>query len=196
MTEKIYDIFDFTDVSDSGFVVVPEGTYPAQLEITTVRIKQETGNTIYELDFMLLSGDHKGQTVRYFHTVNSEDPANARRYFYRLLKTLGILRDDDRGADGILSAKAQYASKPDGTGRRRVSAIVINGEARELAGAKAQVVITHRASQADPEVTQHWVSRVTPAKDVEPLIAPTLRRKPKEDTGDGAVAKEKPKLPF
>ena len=53
---------DWNNVSDEGFIFIPEGTYPAQIiEVTESETKNK--DDMWKLKFKIISGEYAGKTV-------------------------------------------------------------------------------------------------------------------------------------
>lgn len=142
-------IFDFSDVSDQGYTVLPPDRYAV---ITTdewwLRKKEETGNMIIDMDVEVTAGKYKGETTRYFHTITNDDTTLG--FLLRFLRSIGIIKDGDRKPDGALKVQLNYGEK-DQNGRVRITSISVNEDQRVVAGWQALAVVTERVDQSSGE---------------------------------------------
>lgn len=154
--------FDFTSVTDQGFVILPPGRYAV---VTTdewwLRRKEGSENTIIDIDVEVTAGKYKGETTRYFHTITNTDQTLG--FLLRFLRAIGLIRDGDRGAKGELRAEFIYGEKDD-RDRVRLKTISVNGEERSVAGNKAIAVLTEYTDNA----TGDKRSRIARFEPVEP----------------------------
>lgn len=138
--------FNFQNVSDEGFAVLPPGRY----EVTTGNwsaVEKETGNIVLMVNLIVAEDDvdFAGESVAYFQTLMPGGPAEkvrtSHRFFLRMLNALGVISSDDRGPNGELDVELIPGEKNEETGRVQIEGVEVNGEARKLTGYKALAVV-------------------------------------------------------
>lgn len=152
--------FDLTDFNDSGFVVVPPGSYEVETRGWQMWVKEETGNTVIAIDTEIVKGEYAGSNVRRIITIKEGDKDSVGRYM-RTLSQLGIIKDGDRELhpDKKLLVDAVYGDE-DGYGRTNITAIDVNGEKRKVEGIKATAIVTSYESGGE---TRSSIDRFEPA---------------------------------
>lgn len=132
--------FDLTNITDQGFVVLPPDRYAV---VTTddwwVRQKEGSDNKIIDVDVKVVAGNYKDEITRYFHTITNNEQTLG--FLLRFLRSVGVIKEGDRGADGKLVVKFNFGEK-DGRGRVKIKSVMINDQERAVAGYKAIAVIT------------------------------------------------------
>ncbi len=132
--------FDFTNVDDGGFLVLPPDRYVIETtEDWWMRRKEENDNIIIDVDVEITAGNYKGEVTRYFHTITDQDKTLG--FLLRFLKNIGIIQDDDRDKKGNLKAEFIFGEKDDNN-RVKIKAISINGKERKVAGYKSIATVT------------------------------------------------------
>lgn len=161
--------FDFSGVTDQGFVVLPPGRYAV---VTTddwwLRRKEGSENTIIDIDVEVTAGKYTGETTRYFHTITNTD--NTLGFLLRFLRAIGLIKEGDRGEKGELRAEFIYGDK-DERGRVKIKNIVVNGDTRNVAGYRAIAVLTEFKDDTTGEKRSR-IARFEPAEQGAPAEKP------------------------
>ncbi len=137
--------FDFTNISDTGGVVLTPGRYLISTKENWTVSETQSGHIRLYVPFEVLEdGDFQGASSAYYHTImTSGEPQKIRTnmmYTLRLYAALGLISETDRGNNGALQAEFEYGDK-DENGRVAVRALVVNGERRVLSGLHAVAVV-------------------------------------------------------
>lgn len=132
-------------VDDGGFVVLNPGRYSVVTKDEWSAKKSQAGNPVLRIPFTVQDkGEYEGATSSYFHTLMMEGPAEKLRqnklFTVRLLTSLGILSEDDRGPKGELGIEFEFGDKDDRDNVPLYS-IIVNGERRALGGKTATAVV-------------------------------------------------------
>jgi len=147
---------NFGDVNDSGFLVIRPGVYQANVIDWKMYVKEETGNSIYQLEFEFLGGDYKGEKIRYWHNIGKD--ARSRGYLFNFYKNLGLVRDGDRAEDGNLIVDAVYG-EVDEDGKTAINKLIVNGVERPTIGCKANLTVVNKEYNGN---MTHAVKRIDP----------------------------------
>lgn len=159
--------FDMTHQNKRGFTVVPPGRYPVEVVGWEMHTKANE-NEVHWIDLRILTGKFENQTLRYFHTVTSapESPG----YFTRMVKDLGLIKDDDRTSEGEHGFEIEYGPVKDTPSEDQVEdvlSIVPMGqeEGRSVLGVKGTAVVINRKVGGD---TEHSVQYLNAYEDSDP----------------------------
>jgi len=177
-------IFDFTGVNDQGFTQIPVGRYEARTVEWWLRKKEDTGVLVIDMDMEITSGTYKGETSRYFHSITDQEFSKG--YLLRMLKGVGLISDDDRGANGELKAEFVYG-ETDENGRVRIISMKVNDDEREVDGLACIAVVESYNNNKGERVTgikkleETKDGNSAPAKDVEKTAKPAPKSKPKKN---------------
>lgn len=147
---------NFGDVNDSGFLVIRPGVYQAEVVDWKMYVKEETGNSIFQLEFEILGGDYKNEKIRYWHNIGND--ARARGYLFSFYKNLGLVREGDRADDGSLIVDATFGETDD-DGKTIVTKLVVNGVERPVLGCKANLTVVNKEYNGN---MTHSVKRIDP----------------------------------
>lgn len=137
------DLTGITD--DGGYVVLNPGRYAIETKSPWFAKKSDAGNMVLRIPFTVLEdGEFKGAPNSYFHTImasGAEDKLRTNKLFtYRLLASLGIISEEDRGDGGELGIEFEFGEKDD-RGNVEVHSIMVNGERRSLSDRFATAVV-------------------------------------------------------
>lgn len=145
--------FDFTNVSEAGFVVIPPARYKVVTSKWFYNVKEATGNVVFSIDAKILEGDYKEETVRCFQTVTQNEKSKG--FMLALLSNLGIVDQKDRGPNGELAVEFVFGDKLE-NGQTEVKGIKVNEQPRAVEGRKGIAVVT----QYKPEGAEEKRSKV------------------------------------
>jgi len=132
-------------VDDGGYVVLNPGRYAIETKSPWYAKKSQAGNMVLRIPFTVLEeGEFKGAPNSYFHTImasGAEDKIKTNKlYTYRLLASLGILSEEDRGEGGALGLEFEFGDVDD-KGQQEVHSLIVNGSRRSLSGRYATAVV-------------------------------------------------------
>ncbi len=161
------------DVQDTGFASLPPGRYQVITD-TWQAVSKATGNVVLWIDLYVQDEEYVGERLRYFHTLmpqpGEDDDKKSRRnkkinqnMFLEMLKTLGILTQDDVGSVDITFVVGQ-ADEDD---RVPITAININDDARSVQNRQVYAVLT----QNDNSQSGVGVSRLESIAGASPTSA-------------------------
>jgi len=187
-------IFDFTGVNDQGFTQIPVGRYEARTVEWWLRKKEDTGVLVIDIDMEIISGTYKGETSRYFHSITDQEFSKG--YLLRMLKGVGIISDDDRGANGELKAEFVYG-ETDENGRVRIVSMKVNDEEREVDDLVCTAVVESYNNNRGERVT--GIKKLEEPKDGDSAPATNIAKRAGKATKPASKGKAKPKkdgLPF
>ncbi len=140
-------IFDFTGVSEAGFVTVKPGRYNVVVDEVKVRVKAETGNVVFDVDSKIVgNAEYEGTNLRYFQTVSDKEISKG--FLLQMLGAIGVISEADRGTDGTLKVKLAFG-KTDDDGKKEVLGVEVNGQKRPFKGANAVAVVIKRTDGKD-----------------------------------------------
>lgn len=137
---KDFQTFDFTNTDEAGFIVLDEGVYEAKVKEIFGRVKEETGNFVMDVDFEITKGKYEGETVRHFQSITGE---KSYPFMLQMLSNMGLIRDGDRGQNNELQVKLDFGQEDD-RGRTEIPAIEVNGQKRQVKGAKVVITVGTR----------------------------------------------------
>ena len=142
---------DLTNFNDDGFVTIPVGRYNVEANPKNwlYYVKQETGNPVILMGTTILDGEFKGEGLAYFATIT--DHSRSKANYLGALKAFGLLREGDRAQDGTLRTSLQFGEK-DAKGKHPITAVVINGQARPIAGKAIAVVVPRDGDPTETSV--------------------------------------------
>lgn len=147
MLDGFLDI-DFTDVSETGVMVTP-GQYLVKVTDVYARVKEDTGNLVFDIDLVITSSEYKGVSVRMFQSLT--DNPQSKSFMLSMLTALQALKPEDRKKSGELKVKFVYGEE-DTYGRTKVKALEVNKEKRNLVGLTAIADINNRTTPAGDKV--------------------------------------------
>lgn len=132
-------------IDDGGFVNLNPGRYSVVTKDKWVSHMSDNGNLILRVPFTVLDkGEFEGATNSLFHTIMLDGEASKMRtnkiFTLRLLSSLGIITEDDRGANGELGIEFDFGDKDD-KGKVDVHSILVNNQRRNLGGRHATAVV-------------------------------------------------------
>lgn len=150
---------DLTNVTERGVLIAPS-VQRVEVGEWEVKEKADTGNVVFYIPVTILGGDYDKMKVTYYHTVTSHQMSSAE--WLKLLASVGILKDEDRGKDGkgSLITSIKLGTPVEGTDKFKVAAIKVNGQERKTGGRKAFAVISNKPTQDDPDVKMNWVESI------------------------------------
>ena len=133
--------FDFKGVGDEGFREVPAGRYQFVTKEWFVYKKEETDNKVMVCfseitDDPEHNGEFKGERIANFQTITP----NSHGFVLSLMKTLGVIKDDDRKEDGSLDFLMAFGEVND-KGWMSLTHALVNGEKRDIVGIKGVAVM-------------------------------------------------------
>jgi len=143
-------IFDLSNTTEQGFVMLAPGEYKARTKEWWLRKKEETGNLIIDIDLEITEGNYKGETPRYFHVITDQEFSKG--YLLRMLKGVQIIEDGDRDEKGNLRVELVYG-KTDDNGRVQIISVKVNDEEREVEGLSTKAVVKARNNKEGERVT-------------------------------------------
>lgn len=147
--------FDFTDTA-TEFPVIDPGRYNATLHNIGVRVKEQTRNTVLDVDLLLQGGQYDQTNVRYFHTVT--DNPKSKYFLLKLFTNLGFIQEGDRKENGQLITKLDLVNS-ERPGTKTVTNVIVNGQKRKInTQQKVIVVITNQLNRDG--VNSHWVTDI------------------------------------
>ena len=137
--------FDFTNVSDTGFVELEPGRYKVVTQDWWKRVKEDTGNVVLDIDLKVTEGKFDGSTIRYFHTITNKEISKG--FLLAMFSAVGLIREGDRGNGGSLKPRFVFGDKDD-KGRERVVSLSVNGQERKVEGLLATAVVVKGESRS------------------------------------------------
>ncbi len=160
--------FDFTNVSEAGFVTIPVGRYKVETGKWYYGVKEETGNVTFHVNAKILDGDYKDETIRGFQTVTQNE--RSKGFMLAMLSNLGITNDADRGPNGELEVEFVFGDKLE-NGLTEVKGCKVNNQPRAVEGRKGTAVVTHYKAEGSEE-KRSKIDRFEKYRENEETTAP------------------------
>lgn len=170
-------------VDEGGYVVLNPGRYSIETKSPWFAKKSEAGNLVLRIPFTVLEdGEFKGAPNSYFHTIMLDGAADKLRtnklFTYRLLASLGVLAEEDRGKEGELGLEFDFGDTDD-RGNVEVHSIKVNGERRALDGKYGTAVVVVDGNRNDGVSIKTIEANGKPKVDSS---TPAQKEEPKQET--------------
>ena len=152
--------FDFTDYNAQGYLVLEPGKYAAKCFNWEWKVKEETGNQVNYIDFVITDGKYVGEQVRHFQTISGNDKSVGA--FFGMLTRMGLIKEEDRKGGQKFTASLKFDDNEKGE-KRKVLAVTINDGEIERPVENTPVTLTIINEKNDQGETVSKVSRVDAA---------------------------------